>query len=375
MGWGKTCFGEGCQLSCDVIVKKPILVLVQVLGGSFLKFQGKEKPKQQDQVESLFCLLLWAITAQVTNEDYLCSGFSMLPFHFQCTSVNHLSSSTAKTGKMNDDITQWNKLRQKKIQRQPKNPIWKETQRVFLPIKSIKGTHTVSFPLGHNCKPHNGKRHSKQAGQKKGANAWLIWKYLSPVADIRSSASSQVKAPAELHTHGLDQPLAHEWQSKNLTSCRTQDIAESSGHRVWGDQRNDLGPCDKLLWGTTNTINKAFGFLETNAFLLGKFLPRFQVTRFHLYSVKDKFIKKSWSCHTHLLSNVSNSGFPGFPLEEADPFVLFGCPSLTRCILAMQRPEPHTLPEMWVHHAGRASLRMFTIFLAFWLPWHTELCF
>lgn len=227
--------------------KKTILVLAQVLGGSSLKFQGKEKPKQPDQVESLFCLLLWAITAQVTNGDYLCSGFSMLPFNFQSTSVNHLRSSTAKKGKMNDDITQWNKLRQKKILKQQKNPVWKETQnKEFSPllkytIKSIKGTHIISFPLGHNYKLHNGKRHSKQVGQKNGANAWLIWKYLSPVADLRTSASPQEKAPAALHTHGLDQPLAHEWQSKNLTSCRTLDIAQPSaeppGHRVWGDQR------------------------------------------------------------------------------------------------------------------------------------------
>lgn len=145
MGWGKTCFGEGCQLSCDVIVKKTILVLVQVLGGSFLKFQGKEKPKQQDQVESLFCLLLWAIAAQVTNEDYLCSGFSMLPFQFQCTSVNHLSSSTAKTGKMNDDITQWNKLRQKKSKDNQKIPFGRKLKtESFPPYKEHKG-HTYSF--------------------------------------------------------------------------------------------------------------------------------------------------------------------------------------------------------------------------------------
>lgn len=174
-----------------------------------------------------------------------------------------------------------------------------------------------------------------------------MWKYLSPVADVRTSASSQVKAPAALHTQGLDQPLAHEWQSKNLTSCRTQDTA-SPLQSLLGTGRRRSEEQSWLLWSTTNTTNKAFGFLETNAFLLSKFLPRFQVTRFHTHfcSLKDKFIKKSWSCHTHLLSNVSHPGFPGFPLEEADPFVLFGCLSLTCSILAMQSPEPHTTPNV-----------------------------
>lgn len=99
-----------------------------------------------------------------------------------------------------------------------------------------------------------------------------------------------------------------------------------------------------LLWSTTNTIHEAFGFLETNAFLLSKLLLRFQVTRFHTHfcSLKGKFIKKLWSHHTHILSNVSNPGFLGFPLEEADPFVLFGSLSLTHSVLEMQRPEPHT---------------------------------
>lgn len=119
-----------------------------------------------------------------------------------------------------------------------------------------------------------------------------------------------------------------------------------------------------LLWGTTNTINKAFGFLETNAFLLSKLLPRFQVTRFHTHfcSLKDKFIKKSWSCHTHLLSNVSHPGFSGFPLEEAYPFVLFGCLSLAHSILAMHQkhtdhpkggaPSWKSLPEDACHCPG-----------------------
>lgn len=72
---------------------------------------------------------------------------------------------------MNDDINQENKTRQKNSKDNQKNPVWKATQnKDFFPsffkytMKSTKSMDIISFPLGRNCKPLNGKRHSKEVG-------------------------------------------------------------------------------------------------------------------------------------------------------------------------------------------------------------------